>query len=221
MQGLRDGGIIPCVKHFPGHGGADRDSHFTLPVVNRSLKELMTVELLPFIHACRNEVETLMTGHVLYPALDAKFPATLSHAILTGLLRQQLSYDGVVFSDDMEMKAIENYANPDLFPSRDAGQGWSPQESALIAVRAGVNVLLYGHELTRVLEAFQLLCSEAERHAAIRTRVEKSYHRIVNLKHRFLKRFAAKTDGSLAARLAGLGHGRWVNGFTASGRRCS
>jgi beta-N-acetylhexosaminidase len=185
----------------------------------------MTVELPPFIRACRKKVEALMTAHVLYPALDAKFPATLSHRILTGLLRQQLSYDGVVFSDDMEMKAIsDNYGRSRLFPSARRGgdeEGVGPEEPALIAVRAGVDVLLYGHELPRALEAFELLCSEAERHAVMRAQLEKSYHRIVNLKRRFLKGFAGITDGSLAVRLAGLGHERWTNEFTASGRRCS
>ena len=224
MQGLRDGGIIPCGKHFPGHGATDRDSHFTLPMVNRSLEGLMTVELPPFLHACRNKVEALMTAHVLYPALDAEFPATLSRAILTRLLRQQWSYDGVVFSDDMEMKAISNnYGQSRLFPSArhvGDGEGVRSEEPALIAVRAGVDVLLYGHELSRAVEAFELVCAEAERDAAIRAQVEKSYQRIMNLKRRFLKGFAGISDGSLAERLAGLGHETWVNEFTASGRRC-
>lgn len=223
MQGLRDGGIIPCVKHFPGHGATDRDSHFMLPVMDRSLQELAAVELRPFIHACRNKVETLMTAHVLYPALDAHFPATLSHAIVTGFLRQQLGYEGVVFSDDMEMKAITDHYSHGIPSVCRVGdeEGVGLEEAALIAVRAGIDVLLYGHELPRALEAFELLCLEAERHAEIRAQVEKSYPRIVNLKRRFLKRFAGITGGSLATRLAGLRHEKWVNELTASGRRCS
>ena len=107
-QGLRDGGIIPCGKHFPGHGDADKDSHFELPMVRKSLEQLQAVELPPFTQACRSRIEALMTAHVAYPALDPRLPATLSEAIVTGLLRHQLGYDGVVFSDDMEMKAVSD-----------------------------------------------------------------------------------------------------------------
>jgi beta-N-acetylhexosaminidase len=105
-QGLRDGGIIPCGKHFPGHGDTEKDSHLELPTVKKSMDDLRAVELEPFADATRNRIESLMTAHVLYPALDPKLSATLSEAIVTGLLRHQLGYEGLVFSDDMEMKAM-------------------------------------------------------------------------------------------------------------------
>ena len=79
VQGLRDGGIIPCGKHFPGHGGTDKDSHLDLPVLDRSPDELTAVELPPFVHACRNQIESLMTAHVLYRSLDPKFLSATSN----------------------------------------------------------------------------------------------------------------------------------------------
>jgi beta-N-acetylhexosaminidase len=198
-QGLREGGIIPCGKHFPGHGGTDRDSHFELPIVARSFEEMSAVEFSPFAHACRNKIEALMTAHVLYPALDPDLPATLSHAIITGLLRQRFGYDGPVFSDDMEMKAIsDNYR---------AGA----EPAALLAVRAGVDVLLYSHELARPVEAYELLCSEAERHPEIRARVENSYRRITELKRRRVKIFTGAPENEVRRRLAQLDHQRLVN----------
>lgn len=90
IAGLRSGGIIPCGKHFPGHGDTDKDSHRDLPVVARPLADLQCIELAPFAHACHGQIESLMTAHVVYTALDAEFPATLSERIITGLLRHQL-----------------------------------------------------------------------------------------------------------------------------------
>jgi len=197
VQGLRDGGIIPCGKHFPGHGGTDKDSHLDLPVLDRSPDELTAVELPPFVHACRNQIESLMTAHVLYRSLDPKFPATLSHNIVTGLLRQQLGYAGVVFSDDMEMKALSsNYA---------------ADEAVALAVRAGVDVMLYCHDLPGAVNALEFLCSEAERNPAVRAQVENSYHWITELKQRYLKRFTGIEEKECAKRLARLDHRRIVN----------
>jgi beta-N-acetylhexosaminidase len=175
VRGLREGGIVPCVKHFPGHGDTAEDSHLALPAVKKSLDELKSVELPPFIHACRNRVETLMTAHVLYPALDESYPATLSRPIVGGLLRGELGYDGVVFSDDLEMKAISD--------------NYSVEETIRLAVLAGVDVLLFGHEIERAAAAFDFLCREAERSPQLRERVEESYRRIHKLKKRCLKTF--------------------------------
>jgi beta-N-acetylhexosaminidase len=197
VQGLRDGGIIPCGKHFPGHGGTDKDSHLDLPVVDRSPDELTTVELPPFVHACRNQIESLMTAHVLYRSLDPKFPATLSHHIVTGLLRQQLGYAGVVFGDDMEMKALSG--------------NYDAHEAVALAVRAGVDVMLYCHDLPRAVNALEFLCSEAERSPAVRAQVENSYQKITELKQRYLKRFTGIEEKALAKRLARLDHRRIVN----------
>jgi len=133
MRGLRDGGLIPCGKHFPGHGDTETDSHLELPVVRRSRQELERTELVPFRAAIAAGVPMLMTAHVLYPALDTEHPATLSHAIVTALLREQLGFAGVVASDDMEMRAIGDH--------HDIG------DAAVASLRAGVDVLLVCQDL--------------------------------------------------------------------------
>src|SRR5262245_17890889 len=196
-RGLRNGGIIPCGKHFPGHGSTDKDSHFDLPIVTKSLDEMKTVELPPFVDACRNRIEALMTAHVLYAALDPKLAATLSQKIVTGLLRHELGYDGVVFSDDMEMKAITN----------DYGAG----DAAALAVRAGVDVLLFCHEVERAIQAFEFLRDEAERDPSVRAQIENSYRRITDLKRRYLKNFTGVTETEIAARLVEMGHQRLID----------
>jgi beta-N-acetylhexosaminidase len=196
-QGLRDGDIIPCAKHFPGHGDTDKDSHFALPVVGKTLAQLEAVELPPFIHACRNGIEALMMAHVRYSVLDAEFPATLSERIVTGLLRHQLGFDGVVFSDDMDMKAIsDNYGSED---------------SVVLGARAGIDIFLFCHDLSKAVEAWEFLCTEAERDAALRAQVENSYRRITELKRRYLKATAGITENGLEERLNQLDHRRLVD----------
>ena len=202
MQGLRDGGIIPCAKHFPGHGDTDKDSHCDLPVVEKPLAELKRVELPPFVRACTDGIESLMTAHVLFRSLDGARPATLSQAIIGGLLRQELGYDGVVYSDDMEMKAISD--------------NYGLEESALLAVRAGIDMLVYGHELARAVDAFELLYSEAERDPLLLSRVEQSHGRIAKLKQRVLKTFAASGDDKVEQRLRRLDHQKIMEQFHGS-----
>lgn len=196
-SGLRDGGTIPCGKHFPGHGDTDKDSHNELPTVSKTLDELKAVELPPFAHACRNRIESLMTAHVLYPGLDPNLPATLSKPIVTGLLRHQLGYDGVVFSDDLEMKAIaDNYG---------------VEEATAGAVRAGVDVLLFCHQVDKAVKAFEFLCAEAANDAVVRARVEDSFRRTTELKRRYVKDFTGVAENQIVARLVELNHGRLVS----------
>ena len=128
MKAMREVGVLPCIKHFPGHGDTDVDSHLDLPWVRKSIADLEMCEWHPFKRAIQEGVEVIMTAHVMFPALDEQHPATMSHAILHGLLREQFGYDGVVVSDDMEMKAV---------------RGRYPVEEQMDkAVKAGVDAFL-------------------------------------------------------------------------------
>ncbi len=121
-------GVVACAKHFPGHGDTAVDSHFDLPMVEKEDPDLRHVELAPFVQAVRAGVGSVMSSHVVYPAWDEEWPATLSARIIPGLLRGELGYEGVVFSDDMEMKAVHGRWGVDVQVER--------------ATRAGVDVLL-------------------------------------------------------------------------------
>jgi beta-N-acetylhexosaminidase len=193
IEGLRAGGIIPCGKHFPGHGGTAEDSHLELPRLDRTMAELERVELAPFACVCQERIESLMTAHVVYPALDGALPATLSPRIIEGLLRRQWRYDGVVFSDDLEMAAVS---------------GTGGAEQALLALSAGVDVLLYGRDLARAVLAYETILRESEREPALCERVKASCRRIRSLKRRFLKGFTGMPPAELPRRLAELGHSR-------------
>ncbi|MGP3957229.1 glycoside hydrolase family 3 protein [Nonomuraea sp. 3N208] len=108
VQGLQSAGVAACVKHFPGHGATTVDSHLAIPVVDVTLDVLRARELVPFLAAIEAGTRSIMTAHVAVPALTGDQPATLSPAAITGLLRGELGYDGVVVSDALDMQAISD-----------------------------------------------------------------------------------------------------------------
>jgi beta-N-acetylhexosaminidase len=106
VRGLQAAGVAACAKHFPGHGDTSVDSHHAVPVIDRSRDELAACELQPFRAAVAAGVQAVMTGHLLVPAYDAELPATLSPRILTGLLRTELGFDGLIVTDGIEMQGV-------------------------------------------------------------------------------------------------------------------
>jgi beta-N-acetylhexosaminidase len=128
IRGLQTNGIMACAKHFPGHGGTTKDSHFDLPLVKTSLQQLRDRELLPFVKASKSRVEFMMMAHLLVDALDPNLPTSLSPKAYE-FLRQETKFTKIVITDDMEMKAIA-----DRFSIEDA---------AVLALNAGTDMLLY------------------------------------------------------------------------------
>ena len=127
MDGSLHEGVACCVKHFPGHGDTTIDSHVALPTVARSRAELDALELAPF-HALRHAAPAMMTAHILYPTLDHEHPATLSRAIVGGILRDEWGYDGVVITDALMMKAIS--------------ERYGYARAAVMAIAAGADMVL-------------------------------------------------------------------------------
>ncbi|MEA5505209.1 beta-N-acetylhexosaminidase [Halotia wernerae UHCC 0503] len=106
--GLQESGILGCAKHFPGHGDTNKDSHIELPTLNLTLEDLRNRELIPFQALIKAQIPLIMTAHILFPQIDAELPATLSQAILKNILRDELDFEGVVVSDDLDMKAVSD-----------------------------------------------------------------------------------------------------------------
>ena len=116
-KGLEDNGVIPVYKHFPGHGDTDVDSHYDLPVINKTLEELEKNELIPFKAAIDNDAKVIMIGHLAVPSItkDNK-PASLSSKIINDLLKEKMGFDGVVVTDALNMKALtNNYSNVEIY----------------------------------------------------------------------------------------------------------
>jgi len=151
MQGLAEGGILACGKHFPGHGDTSVDSHLELPVLpaaTHPLERLRTLELRPFARAIAQGVPMIMTAHVICDALDPKAPATLSRRVIEDLLRTELGYDGYVVSDDLEMKAIVDH--------------YSVGRAAVMSIVAGCDGCLVCATPSRIYEAHEALTNALE-----------------------------------------------------------
>lgn len=178
--GMMDAGVIPVVKHFPGHGDTAVDSHLGLPVVDKTLEELEELELLPFREAVSPEryygtyeagkgaVPAVMVGHILMTAFDDERPATLSPAVVTGLLRGTLGFDGLVCTDDLTMAAI----------SDTYGMG----EAAVLALEAGCDLLLVCHGSAPLTAAREGLLEAVENGRISEARLDESVYRILALK---------------------------------------
>ena len=133
IEAMQAGGVAACAKHFPGHGDTDLDSHLDLPLLPHAIDRLLATEIPPFIAAARAGVASIMTAHVVFEAVDPGIPATMSRKVIEGVLRSEIGFDGVVFSDDLEMGAIVNRM----------GIG----EAAIRAIDAGVDCLLVCHRI--------------------------------------------------------------------------
>ena len=169
-EGMEQGGVASCGKHFPGHGDTLQDSHLTLPVLEHGLERLDSVELVPFRAYARAGLASVMTAHVRFPALGEDVPATMSRASITGLLRERLGFQGVVVSDDLEMKAIAD-----------------PEAAAVDAVRAGVDVLLVCHHAAMQHRVLDALVAAARRGHLSQERLRDAHAHIAALVQRFVR----------------------------------
>lgn len=171
MHGLQAQRIIPVVKHFPGHGDTSVDSHLDLPVVDKTLDELRRLELIPFADAVRSEADAVMIAHILLPKIDPGMPASMSSRIVTGLLREELGFDGVVVTDDMTMGAITQHY--------DIGQ------AAVLAVRAGSDIVLVAHGREQAETVLAALKQAAQSGDLPAETIDRSVYRILSLKERY------------------------------------
>jgi beta-N-acetylhexosaminidase len=173
IKGLQGEGIAACGKHFPGHGDTSTDSHLELPLIEHPPERLRDVELVPFKAGIEAKVASIMTAHILIPALDEERPATLSKRIITGLLRDELGYEGLVLSDDLEMKAI---AHEYQVPS-----------AAVMAIEAGCDgVLICSGDVETQAAALEALVHAIEDERLPISRVENALLRHQRAKERFL-----------------------------------
>lgn len=165
---ISEGGVIPVVKHFPGHGDTAVDSHKELPVVDKTLDALRESELIPFRDAVEAGAPAVMVAHILMTQIDPERPASLSHPVVTGLLREELGFDGVVFTDDLTMGAVSN----------TYGMG----ETAVLAFEAGCDALLVCHGADNLTAARAALLDAVESGRISQQRLDESVTRILTLK---------------------------------------
>lgn len=170
---LQAGGVAACAKHFPGHGDTDVDSHLALPRLPHALARLRELELPPFIAAAKAKVASIMTAHVVFEAVDAGVPATMSRKVIEGVLRDEIGFDGVVFSDCLEMCAIAD--------------AMSAGEAAVRAIDAGVDCVLICHRLDRQRDALKTLADAIATGRLSRARVEQAVARLDAMMKTFVR----------------------------------
>jgi beta-N-acetylhexosaminidase len=166
-------GVAACGKHFPGHGDTSIDSHFGLPRLHHKMDRLERVELPPFQAAIRAGVASIMVAHVLFEALDPKFPASMSAPIIGELLRKQMGFDGVVCSDDLEMKAIIDH--------------FGIEEAVIRGAIAGIDLFCVCKDHDLQHRALDALIDAVERGDVKANRIAESNRRIDILFDRFVK----------------------------------
>jgi beta-N-acetylhexosaminidase len=173
IETLQSQGIAASGKHFPGHGDANVDSHNEMPICDLPPDRLEAVELVPFRAAIDARVAFMLTAHLLFPALDEEFPATLSPHIVTGLLREKLKFDGAVLTDDLDMGAIAT-----RFPI---------EEAVVQAIAAGCDgLLICGQDYDKKARALEALIHAVENETLPLKRVEDAIDRMRTAKERFL-----------------------------------
>ncbi len=143
IQALEKQKVVATIKHFPGHGDATDDSHFQLPVLNKSEQELTEHDIAPFADAVNRGISSTMFAHILYPEIDPEYPSSLSRAFHLNILRDKLGFTGVSMSDDLDMKAISAQ--------------YSPGEIACCIMQSEINFALFNHSLSHAYSVFEEL----------------------------------------------------------------
>ena len=173
IKTLQAAGIAACGKHFPGHGDTSTDSHHELPLVEHGPDRLRAIEFEPFRAAIAEQVAFIMTAHVLVPSLDEERPSTLSPKVVQAILRDELQYEGVILSDDLEMKAVS--------------ARYSVPEAAVEAVRAGCDaVLVCSGDIDLQGRTLEALVRAVESGTIPPTRRDDALRRLRRVKERFL-----------------------------------
>ena len=171
MEGIEDADIIPVVKHFPGHGDTEVDSHYGLPIVYKTLEELRNFEFIPFVKAIESGCDVIMVSHIILNEVDSINPASLSKIVISDLLRKDMGFDKVVIIDDMSMGAITSIM--------------SIEEACIKSIEAGCDILLLGNayeEIEQVINSIKLKLYNGE---ISEEQINKSVKRILELKKKY------------------------------------
>ena len=170
IGGLQRQGIVATAKHFPGHGDTAADSHFDLPVINHDRERLDQIELYPFKRAIEAGVDSIMVAHIYFSDIEpeAGMPATLSKAVLNNLLREELNFEGVIITDDLEMGAITNF--------------FGTAAAAVKTIEAGSDIVLISHNYDKQKKAIEAVIAAVENGRISEERIEESLRRIIKLK---------------------------------------
>ena len=168
VRGYIKGGVLPCAKHFPGHGGTLVDSHDDLPVEDISMKELDAAALIPFKKTFRARLDFVMTAHIKFPQIDPDFPVTLSKIFLQDILRKELRFRNLVITDDLGMGALVKH--------------YDKKEIPILALNAGCDVLLFCNDFEQPEISLEAIYKAIENKQLNEEQLNESYSKIISVK---------------------------------------
>lgn len=189
VRGYMKSGVIPCAKHYPGHGHTLVDSHDDLPIEDLDFQRMRDVELKPFARAFRSRVPMVMTGHLKFPQVDPEWPVTLSEIFLKKIARDEMRYKGLIITDDLDMKAMAIHYDAKKIPVR--------------SLQAGADLLLYCNEPESPPKAFAEVEKGLRDQAIAASHIEDVHQRVLELKSEML---AHPDPGPLAEALRIIGN---------------
>lgn len=182
-DGLQAEGLAACAKHFPGHGDTHEDSHTHLPRIKHDNERLRRIELAPFRAACMAGVASVMISHVLYEAWDTLVPASMSEPIIGGLLRREMNYNGLVISDDMEMKAVAEH--------------YGVNRAVVAAAAAGTDILTCCHSARVIHDAIDTLTDAAKHDRRLADQIAQANRRIDTFNQQYTRPAPGSPDLSV------------------------
>lgn len=185
IRGLHSQNVLACAKHFPGHGDTLKDSHFDLPYVTKSLESLELNELVPFVKASKSRVEFMMMAHLVVDAIDPTLPCTLSKKAYE-FLRSYLKYNGIIISDDMEMKAITDQ--------------YGTAEAAIMALEAGADIIMY-RSIEQTQIAFKAIKEAVKTQRLKKSEIEEKINRVRSCKQKHLMNYSPVNIPSLSKKI--------------------
>ena len=171
INGFKDSNIISVAKHFPGHGDTATDSHYALPIINKTLDELKSVEFVPFKKSIEEKVPAIMVSHILMPQIDANNPASMSKTIITDILRKDLKFHGLIVTDDMTMGAVTN----DL----------DITTACINAINAGADLLLVCHGYDNEINVINAIKDAVNNGIISIDTINRSVYKILSLKENY------------------------------------
>lgn len=172
IKGMQASGLAACAKHFPGHGSTVLDSHFVLPTVTTDQGTMRERELVPFIGAIRADVATIMTAHIIATSFDERYPATMSETIIQQLLRDELGFNNIVISDDLDMKAVADH--------------YDLKEIIEHSLMASVDMFIIGNNWDKSEEAIAITQELIDTNPHIREKAHSAHNRIEKFRARYV-----------------------------------
>lgn len=167
IEGLHKNGVMSCVKHFPGHGDTNEDTHLGYAQANKTWEEMLDCEMIPFKKGIETKTDFVMAAHITTSKIDPEVPASLSHILLTDKLRNELGFEGIIITDAFAMGAIT--------------QEYSSEEAAIKAIQAGVDIILMPENYVEAFEGIKKAVSDS---TISMERIEESVYRILKLKQK-------------------------------------